>query len=99
MEISVEELKEKLNRSIDFKLIDVREPWEFEESRIDGAVNVPLYGILDNLDTLGTKEDVIIVYCRTGVRGNTARAVLNQHGYVKVHNLTGGITAFLELAG
>ena len=42
MEISVQELKERLEKGEKVNLIDVREEWEFEELRIDGAININL---------------------------------------------------------
>ncbi len=96
IEISVQELKEKLKTAQGPALIDVREPWEFEESKIESARNVPLHTILDELDSLGDKSEELIVYCRTGARGRTACAVLTQNGFKIPKNLEGGITAFQE---
>lgn len=71
--------------------IDVRTPEEYEEEHISGAINIPL-NVLDSeiLDTVTDKSDIIIVYCRSGNRSNTAGKQLESLGY-KVILDAGGI--------
>ena len=94
MEITVQELKQRIKSGENINIIDVREEWEYEESNIVGATNIPLHSLPESTENLGDKHSEIIIHCRSGVRGNTARAVLNQLGYSNVKNLTGGILAF-----
>jgi rhodanese-related sulfurtransferase len=76
-------------------IIDVREPWEFEESRISGSQNIPLGSLPGQLDDLeDLKDQEVIVHCRSGARSATAKAFLIQQGFANVRNLEGGIMAF-----
>jgi len=97
MDISVKELKERQNNSEKLFVIDVREEWEFEESKIDDTINISLYILPQKCKELtNPKDSELIVYCRTGVRGNTAKTVLEQEGFSNVRNLEGGIVAYQE---
>ncbi|TDN40252.1 rhodanese-like domain-containing protein [Hymenobacter sp. UV11] len=76
-------------------IIDVREPWEFEESRISGSQNIPLGALpqaLDDLEELRDQE--VIVHCKSGARSSAAKAFLTQQGFTNVRNLEGGIMAY-----
>ena len=76
-------------------IIDVREPWEFEESRIPGAQNIPLGALPTKLDDLEEyKDQEIIVHCKSGARSSAAKAFLIQQGFTNVRNLEGGILAY-----
>jgi adenylyltransferase/sulfurtransferase len=78
-----------------FELIDVREPFEFEIARIDGAKLIPLGEIAERLDEL-EREQAIIVHCHSGKRSAQAVGLLQQQGFAKVYNLEGGIDAWSE---
>ncbi|HZK26931.1 MAG TPA: rhodanese-like domain-containing protein [Thermoclostridium sp.] len=71
--------------------IDVRTQEEYEEGHISGAINIPL-NVLDSeiLDTVTEKSDIVIVYCRSGNRSNTAGKQLENLGF-KVILDAGGI--------
>ena len=97
MDISVQEFKERHNEKSQLFVIDVREEWEFEESKIEKTVNIPLHSLPGKAKDISTsKETEVIVYCRTGVRGNTAYTVMKQAGFENVRNLAGGIVAYME---
>lgn len=89
------ELKQRQQAGENPTIIDVREPWEFEESRISGSQNIPLGTLPTKLDDLEDhKDQEIIVHCKSGGRSATAKAFLIQQGFTNVRNLEGGITAF-----
>lgn len=78
-------------------LLDVREDYEREVSCINGSVHVPLGALIADPSALEiTKEADIVVYCRSGMRSQTACAFLNQHGFLNVFNLKGGIAAWKQ---
>lgn len=91
-EISVQELKDKLDKGEDFQLIDVREDFEYETSNI-GGVSIPLGGILIEADKIDHDKPVIVM-CRSGKRSMAAIMQLEQQGYTNLSNLKGGILAW-----
>jgi len=94
-DITVEELKERLAKGETPVIIDVREDWEYQESNIAGAKNIPLGTLPQRLDELeDLKEEEVIVQCRSGARSASARAFLQQQGFRNVRNLVGGILAY-----
>jgi len=91
MDITVEELKQRMDAGEQLFIIDVREPHEYDEFNI-GALNIPLGTIPIKLyDFDEDKEREIIVHCRSGVRSNTAKAFLMQAGFNNVKNVLGGM--------
>ncbi len=93
-EITVEELKAKIDNNEDFQLIDVREPFEYEVSNLNG-LNIPLSGILIESDKIA-KDKPVVVQCRSGKRSAQAILLLEQQGFDNLSNLKGGILAWKE---
>jgi len=93
--ISVLELKEKVDTRQAFELIDVREPFEFEIARIDGAKLIPLGEIADRADELDRKQ-TFVIHCHSGRRGAEAVRLLKERGFTNVYNLEGGIDAWSD---
>jgi rhodanese-related sulfurtransferase len=94
-DITAAELHQRQQAGETPTIIDVREPWEFEESRISGSQNIPLGSLPGQLDDLeDLKDQEVIVHCRSGARSATAKAFLIQQGFTNVRNLDGGIMAF-----
>jgi rhodanese-related sulfurtransferase len=76
-------------------IIDVRETWEVEESRIPGSQNIPLGTLPEKLDDLEElKNEEVIVHCKSGGRSASAKAFLTQQGFTNVRNLLGGMNAY-----
>ncbi|MCZ4243295.1 rhodanese-like domain-containing protein [Pedobacter punctiformis] len=94
-EISVQELKQKIDAKEDFQLIDVRETFEYEVSNLEGE-NIPLGGILIEADKIA-KDKPVIIQCRSGKRSAAAVMQLEQqYGFDNLYNLKGGILAWQE---
>ena len=95
--ISVEELKSRLDQGEQINIIDVREPHEHTEFNIGGTL-IPLGKIqtmqVEELDDL--KEQEIILYCRSGNRSGQACLILDTLGFKNTKNLTGGMLAWQE---
>jgi adenylyltransferase/sulfurtransferase len=89
-EITPRELAEKLRRKDDFDLIDVREKHEWEIARIPGARLIPLSTFAQGLPQLDRNRD-IVVHCKSGGRSAKAVKALQEAGYSRVWNVTGGI--------
>jgi adenylyltransferase/sulfurtransferase len=78
-----------------FELVDVREPFEYEIARIDGAQLIPLGEIAERADELQRGQQ-IVVHCHSGTRSAQAVRLLQQRGFSNVYNLEGGIDAWSE---
>ena len=76
-------------------LIDVREPWEWEQQRIPGAVLIPLAEVPQRLDEIPDDRDVY-VQCRLGGRSRKAVEFLHEHGRPRAINVAGGIEGWEE---
>ncbi|MDQ1085869.1 MULTISPECIES: rhodanese-like domain-containing protein [unclassified Siphonobacter] len=97
MDISVQELKERLDKGEKINLIDVRNPDEYEEQNLGGRL-ITLGDLPDHLDELEPlKNEEIIIHCRSGARSGRAQQFLESQGFTNVRNVLGGILAYNEL--
>ena len=92
--ITTQELRSLLAGDFTGLLIDVREPDEHTIARIDGSRLIPLKTLPDQLDHL-PRDREIYVHCKTGMRSSKAVRMLMDRGFTRVHNVTGGIDAWL----
>jgi molybdopterin/thiamine biosynthesis adenylyltransferase/rhodanese-related sulfurtransferase len=92
-EITPLELAERIARGDGLTLLDVREPDEWEIARIPGARLVPLGRLGEEIPRLDPALDVV-VYCRSGVRSQTAGRQIRAGGFARVHSLAGGILRY-----
>lgn len=96
-DISAEELKQRLNQGETLNIIDVREPYEYEEFDI-GARLIPLGDLQENLDDLEDwQNSEVIIHCRSGARSAAAKAFMMQNGFNNVRSLSGGMIAYQAL--
>ena len=69
-------------------LVDVREKDEYDESHLEGAVNIPYTEIVDKIeDYVADKDSVVIVYCKSGKRSSIAANSLKDAGFTKIYDL------------
>ncbi|MEZ4883248.1 MAG: rhodanese-like domain-containing protein [Chitinophagales bacterium] len=98
-DITVEELKSRMDKEENLFVIDVREPYEYEEYNI-GAELIPLGALMNSIDDLEDyKNEEIVVHCRSGARSGQAKEMLKAVGFTKVRNLLGGMLKWQELYG
>jgi adenylyltransferase/sulfurtransferase len=95
LEITPEELKEKLENGEDIILIDVREPVEYEINRIEGSKLIPLSKLPEKVNELDQTREIVL-YCKMGGRSARAVQLLRELGFTRVKNLAGGIDAWIE---
>ena len=88
LEVSVTQAQEMIGAGA--ALIDVREQWEFDQSRIDGAVLIPLQSLPSRLNEIPTDRPVVI-QCHHGGRSMKAVQFLRAQGMNNITNLQGGI--------
>ena len=74
-------------------LVDVREPWEVEFCRIDGALSIPLGDVVRRAGEL-PRDRALVMVCHHGGRSQHAAVLLAGAGFAQVHNMRGGIDAW-----
>ena len=94
-EVTAKELKEELDQGQDPYILDVRNPVEYEISRIEGSHLIPLDQLLNRLNELDSARD-IVAHCRTGARSAKAIEMLQEAGFRKLRNLKGGVLAWAD---
>jgi sulfur-carrier protein adenylyltransferase/sulfurtransferase len=93
--ITATELKTKIDRKEKFVLVDVREPFEYDISRIPGSKLIPLGELPARLSELDSADDIVL-HCKVGGRSAKALRILQEAGFRKLNNLQGGITAWSD---
>jgi len=93
-QISVKDLKGRMDAGEDLFILDVREPYEYRIAQIGGTL-IPLNDVPNRLAEID-REREIIVQCRSGVRSQRVAEFLKQQGYPRVVNLAGGILAWAD---
>ena len=95
-DITVTELKSRMDNKEDLIIIDVREPFEYDMYNI-GARLIPLGQLPQALESLEEYKDrEIILHCRSGARSGSAKQMMMQNGFQHVRNLLGGMLAWQE---
>src|SRR5262249_33033376 len=96
LEVSVQETKQLRDAQPALTaIIDVREPYELEICRIEGAEHIPMRQIPEHLDTL-PKDKHLLILCHVGGRSRRVTEFLRTRGFTAVSNIAGGIDAWAE---
>jgi len=93
-QISVKELKRRIDAGEDVQLIDVREPYEYQIAQIGGKL-IPQNDVANRLAEIDREREVV-VHCRSGARSQRIAELLKQAGYPRVVNVAGGILAWSD---
>jgi rhodanese-related sulfurtransferase len=88
--ISPEQLDARIKRGEAVRLIDVREPIEYEIARIEGAELLPLSRFNEWAHSLNPEEEIVVM-CHHGIRSAQVCVLLARGGFGKLYNLAGGI--------
>ncbi|HEX8143999.1 MAG TPA: rhodanese-like domain-containing protein [Pyrinomonadaceae bacterium] len=88
--ISPAELDARIRRGEAVRLIDVREPIEYEMARIEGAELLPLSRFNEWAHSLNPEEELVLM-CHHGIRSAQVCSVLAREGFRRLYNLAGGI--------
>jgi sulfur-carrier protein adenylyltransferase/sulfurtransferase len=92
-DIEAPELKERIQKGEEIRLVDVREPHELEISRLEGAQLIPLGQLAARLSELDSAQEIVL-FCKAGTRSARALELLASAGFRKVKNLKGGINSW-----
>ena len=93
-QLSVKELKRRMDAGEDVFVLDVREPYEYQIANIGGKL-IPQNDVPQRLAEIDRDRE-IVVQCRSGARSQRIAEFLAQNGYTKVSNLAGGILAWAD---
>ncbi|MGO9437345.1 MAG: molybdopterin-synthase adenylyltransferase MoeB [Terracidiphilus sp.] len=93
-QITVKELKRRIDAGEDVQLIDVREPYEYQIAQIGGKL-IPQNDVPQRLGEIDRNREVV-VHCRSGARSQRIAEFLKQAGYPRVVNVAGGILAWSD---
>jgi sulfur-carrier protein adenylyltransferase/sulfurtransferase len=94
-EISVQELKRRLDAGDTVQVLDVREPWEIAIVALPGSTRIPLQQLPSRVKELRPGEPIVAM-CKSGGRSLRAAQFLQSAGFQNVSNLTGGIDAWIQ---
>lgn len=91
------ELLRRIDSGEKLQIIDTRSRKQFETSKVEGAIHIPLAELRDRYEELD-KECVTVTYCNKGVTGNAAQNILLNKGFKQVYNLSGGNKNYQEVS-
>ena len=94
-DVTVEQAKQLIEEKSNLVILDVRTVSEYDDGHIEGALNIPVQEIEGRLDEL-SKNNEILVYCRTGNRSSTAVEIMQANGFTKIYHMHRGITAWID---
>ena len=96
LEVNPQDVKRRLDAGEKLHLIDVREPHEFAQAKIEGSVLIPMRSVPGELQDLETRSDqgALIVYCHHGVRSLNVVHWLREQGIETCQSMAGGIDAW-----
>lgn len=94
-EVDVHELSQMIIDKIDYQLIDVREPYEYEIANLSGEL-MPLKQVTEFAAKID-KNKKVVIHCRSGVRSAKAiKQLESEFGFENLYNLKGGILAYAD---
>ena len=97
LEITVDQLKERLASADPPLLLDVREPWEYQAAHIAGSKLMPMGEIPGRAHQELDEEQPIVVLCHHGVRSLSVANWLQQQGFEQAQSVRGGIDLWSQV--
>ena len=95
-QIAAAELRDAVKAGEPMQLLDVRSPKEYADGHVDGAINIPVGELASRAGEL-RRDAPTAVMCEGGYRSALAASLLQQEGFARLANVTGGMAAFREV--
>jgi rhodanese-related sulfurtransferase len=93
-EITATDLAARMKDAAAPKVVDVREPWEYETAHIEGSLLIPMGDVPSRAHRELDPDEPIVVLCHAGVRSMNVTVWLRGQGFEHVQSLRGGIDAW-----
>ncbi|MCK5625700.1 rhodanese-like domain-containing protein [Candidatus Bathyarchaeota archaeon] len=94
-DITVEQAKSLIESKPSLIILDVRTQEEYDSGHIERVILIPIDELENRLDEL-SKNDELLVYCRTGRRSSNAMNILQADGFTKIFHMNDGITGWIQ---
>ncbi len=94
-DVTVEEAKSLVESNVSLIIVDVRTREEYESGHIEGAILIPVSELEGRIIEL-SKEEELLIYCRTGNRSSNSVNILKANGYTKIFHMNDGIIAWIQ---
>ena len=95
-QISVDDLRRRIEAGEDLQILDVRRPAEFADGHVPRALPAPLAGLQENpLESLDTARTLAVI-CAGGYRSSAAASLLLTRGFKEIFNVAGGTSAYVN---
>ena len=96
-QITVDQLNDLMTSKTDVQVLDVRRPPEYTSGHVPGAIAEPLSNLKERVPVLELERTKLTaVICAGGYRSSAATSILQQHGFGKLLNVTGGTSAWID---
>lgn len=94
-DVTVEEAKSLVESNVSLIIVDVRTREEYDSGHIEGAILIPVSELESRINEL-SKEEELLIYCRTGNRSSNSVNILKANGYTKIFHMNDGIIAWIQ---
>ena len=94
-DVTVEEAKSLVESNVSLIIVDVRIREEYDSGHIEGAILIPVSELEGRINEL-SKEEELLIYCRTGNRSSNSVNILKANGYTKIFHMNDGIIAWIQ---
>ena len=94
-DVTVEEAKSLVESNVSLIIVDVRTREEYDSGHIEGAILIPVSELEGRIIEL-SKEEELLIYCRTGNRSSNSVNILKANGYTKIFHMNDGIIAWIQ---
>ncbi len=91
--IRASELNQMISDGQKLVLVDVREPWEYQEGHVPNTIHMPLGQLPGQWNKLDPKQPTVLI-CEHGSRSQSAASFLEKNGFTELYNLVGGTDAW-----